>query len=323
MELLNNLGISYCGSYINQGSLIDKCKKSEKLGIKNIELLLRNDGKDTDYNNISGLYTGNMILHAPAINTTLSNIKTIKEGINTLNSQNVKLITIDASTLLYETYDWSTAEEQQNYLKNMAKGIASLSNYRIPIAIENTTVLKNNLLFGKTASNISDLLVYVRDALVEEYDFTREDAYRFVGVSLNIGNLMDTDEIGSINNWLQVFYNDIMCLKLRDLDLILPLLDQIVDVFLKNDVDIPIILETTEELESINNVYNKLEFLMKNKLDNKPFNFDGYQELAKSRYNEFNNNFNTSQSGFTNAVIVSMIILTVIIAVLIILIQFR
>ena len=323
MELLNNLGLSYCGSYINQGSLIDKCKKSEKLGIKNIELLLRNDGKDTDYNNISGLYTGNIILHAPAINTTLSNIRTIKDGINSLNNKNVKLIIIDASTLLYETYDWSTAEEQQNYLKNMAKGIASLSIYKIPIAIENTTVYKNAVLFGKTASNISDLLVYVRDALVEEYDFTREEAYKFVGVSINIGNLIDTNEINNINTWLQVFYNDLKCIKVKNLEMVLPLLSQIVDVFIKNEVDVPIVLESEEELESINNEYNRLEFLMKNKLENKPFNFDGYQELAKSRYNEFNNNFITSQSGFTNTVIIIMIILTMIVAVLIILIQFK
>ena len=31
MDLLNNIGISYKGDYIVQGSLVDKCKKSNKL----------------------------------------------------------------------------------------------------------------------------------------------------------------------------------------------------------------------------------------------------------------------------------------------------
>ena len=112
MELLDNLGISYEGDYIAQGSLIDKCKKSSKLGIKNIELIVRNDGKDTDYKSTSSSYNGNVLLHIPSINVAQTNLKDIKDFLSISLSDNIKTIVIDASTLLYDTYEWSTIEEQ-------------------------------------------------------------------------------------------------------------------------------------------------------------------------------------------------------------------
>ena len=48
------------------------------------------------------------------------------------------------------------------------------------------------------------------------------------------------------------------------------------------------------------------EYLVKNKLEGRPMNFDGYQNIANTRYNEFNYNFNSAQSGYTNAIIICM-----------------
>ena len=211
MDILNNLGISYKGDYISQGSIIDKCKKSSQLSIKNTEFIIRNDGKDMDFDNLSSIYKGNTIFHLPAININQSNLKYIKDVLLELLKNDVKMVTIDASTLLYETYDWSTDEEQQNYLKIMAKGIASIASNGIEVAIENTATEKNAPLFGKTVANISDLLVFTRDSLVEQFNYTREKANNAVGVSINIGNIAKTSEILNIENWFKVFYNDIKC----------------------------------------------------------------------------------------------------------------
>lgn len=323
MNLLNNIGISYKGDYILQGSLVDKCKKSNKLSIKNIELMVRNDGKDIDYKNLPDLYNGNIIFHLPTINVSQTNLKKIKETLSNIINNKIKLLTIDASTLLYDTYEWSTTEEQQNYLKNMAKGIASLCSYKVDIAIENPGLYKNNLLFGKSYNNLSDLLVYIRNVLVEDYGYTREETIKSVGISLNITNLINTNEINNINKWLKVFYNDIKCIKISELDRILPLLNQLLDIIIQNEEEIPIILETNDELEDINNVYNKFVFLIKNKLGGKPFNFDGYHNVPKSKYNEFNYNLGSSQSGYTNVLITIMIILTIVIAALMILVQYK
>ena len=323
MEILNNLGISYKGDYISQGSISDKCKKSTNLNVKNIELMIRNDGKDNDFENIRNLYSGNVIFHLPTVNINQTNLKNVKDIINELLKYNIKLVTIDASTLLYETFDWSTDEEQQNYLKNMAKAFASIVTSNIEVAIENTKPDKGNLLFGKDVSNISDLLVYTRNALIEEYDYTREKANKMVGISINVGNLIKSDEISSLENWFKIFYNDIKCIKIKDIENRIPLFNQLLDLIISNNIDKPILLETKEEIEAINNAFRKFEHLVKNKIEGKPLNFEGYQNIANSRYNEYNYNFNSAQSGYTNAVIVIIIILTMIAAVLMFMIQMR
>ena len=323
MDILSNLGICYKGDYIAQGSQSDKCKKSNQLEIKYTEFIVRNDGKDMDFENVSNLYSGNLIFHLPTININQTNLKTVKDTLNTLMKNNIKLITIDASTLLYETYDWSTTEEQQNYLKNMAKGIANLASSNIPVAIENTKLDKNNLLFGKTTSNMSDLLVYTRNALIEEYDFTREKANNMVGISLNIGNLVKTSEIVNLENWFKIFYNDIRCIKVNDIESRIPLFNQLLDLTIKYNLNVPIILETKDEIEAINNTYRKFEYLVKKKIEVKPLTFDGYQNIANSRYNEYNYNFNSAQSGYTNAIIICIILLTAIVAVLMLMLEMK
>ena len=323
MDLLKNLGISYRGDYITQGSINDKSKKSAQLNINNTEFMVRDDGKDNDFSNVSNIYDGKVIFHLPTINVSQSNLKEVKDTIIELMKNNISLLTIDASTLLFETFDWSTTEEQQNYLKNMAKGIAALASNNIPIAIENTGLDKNNPLFGKTITNMSDLLVYSRNALVEQYDFTREKANSIIGISLNIGNIMKTSEIVDLGGWFKVFYNDIRCVKIKNIDNTIPLFNQLLDILINNNIDIPILLETKDEIEAIVNSYKKFEYLVKNKIEGKPMNLDGYQNIINSRYNEYNYNFNSAQSGYTNAVIICMILCTAIAAVLMIMVKMK
>ena len=323
MDLLKNLGICYKGDYISQGSISDKSKKSAQLSINNTEFIVRSDGKDNDFSNVSNLYSGNVIFHLPTINVSQSNLKEVKDSLLELMKNKIYLLTIDASTLLFETYDWSTSEEQQNYLKNMAKGIAVIASNNIPVAIENTGLEKDNVLFGKTISNMSDLLVYTRNTLVEQFDFTRESANNLVGISLNVGNLMKTNQIIDLEGWFKVFYNDIRCIKVKDIENTIPLLNQLLTLVIDNNVDVPIILESREEIEAVVNAFRKFEHLVRNKVEGNPMNFDGYQNIVNSRYNEYNYNFNSAQSGYTNAVIICMILFTVIAAVLMFILQMK
>lgn len=321
MNLINKIGISYNGNYINQGSQIDKCKKATDIGARFIEFNIRNDGKDTDYSNLSTYFQNELIFHLPTINESQSNLKSIRESISGLLKNNIKLFTIDASTLPYDTYDWSTVEEQQNYLKNFAKGIASLMDYNIEIAIENTYKDENNILFGKSLSNISDLLVYTRNTLVEDYGLTRELANEKIGISLNIKKLRLSNE--DLVKWIKVFNNDIKCIKVDNVEDYIEEFDSLLNELRDSNIDAPILLETKEELEKITNEYKKFEFLVIKKDNNQPLNFDNYQVIEDSKYNEYNYNMSSNQSGFTNIVIVVMILLTIIIAVLMFALKLR
>lgn len=321
MNLINNIGISYNGNYINQGSQIDKCKKATDIGAKYIEFNVRNDGKDTDFSNLTTYFQNELIFHLPTINTNQTNLKKVKELISTVLKNNIKLFVLDASTLTYETYDWSTVEEQQNYLKNMAKGIASLIDYNIDIAIENTYKDDEGILFGKTLSNISDLLVYTRNTLVEEYGFTREKANEKIGISLSLKKLKLSNE--DLVKWLKVFNNDIKCIKVDNIENNLEELDTLLNELKDSEINAPILLETKEELEKITNEYKKFEFLVIKKDNNQPLNFDNYQVIEDSKYNEYNYNISSNQGGFTNIVIVAMILLTIIIAVMMFALKLR
>ena len=94
--------------------------------------------------------------------------------------------------------------------------------------------------------------------------------------------------------------------------------NEVLDLVISSELDVPIIYKTEVELEGIPNDYKKFEHLVKNKLEGKPLNFEGYQNIVSK---EENYNFSSAQSGFTNAVIICMIILTAIIGVLIFIMQ--
>ena len=255
MDILNNLGIGYTGDYLVQGSQIDKCKKSSQLDIKYTEFCVKIDGKENYYNQISNYYFGKTIFHLPTINFNQSNLKRIKETVNEIILNDVDLFVIDASTLLYETYDWSTDEEQRNYLKNMAKGIATIVSFNKEVAIENTSFDNNSLLFGKSISNISDLLVYTRNVLVEDFDFSRDKANKMVGISLNINNLIKNNDIDDLEDWIKVFSNDIKCFKISNVEANIQVISKLIDLIKEYNIDKPIILETKEEIVVYRRLY--------------------------------------------------------------------
>ena len=229
MDLIKNLGICFRGDYINQVSSIEKCKKASELDTSYVGFVIRNDGKGNVQDNLSSYYKGNIILHLPTINTNQTNLKNVKDIVISLLPNNISLLTIDASSLLADTFDWCTAEEQQNYLKNMANGIASLCEFNVDIAIENTAKDKNEFLFGKSISNMSDLLVYTRNALVEKYNYTREQANKRVGISLSLRKLRKVSDKLELNTWFKVFYNDIKCIKVNDIENSLHDIDGLLD----------------------------------------------------------------------------------------------
>ena len=323
MDIINNLGISYRGDYINQGSYIEKCKKSSEINTNYTEFVIRNDGKGVFFDNLTSYYNGNIIFHLPTINTNQTNLKNIKDIVISLLQNNINLITIDASCLSSDTFDWCTTEEQQNYLKNMANGIASLCEFNIDVAIENTAKDKNELLFGKSISNMSDLLVYTRNALVEKYNYTRDQANAKVGISFNLRKLKKVSNSLELNTWFKVFYNDIKCIKVNNIEDSMSDISELLDLVISTNLNVPILYETKSELEKVVNEYNKFEFIVNKKINHEELNFDGYQEIKDSTYNEYNYNIASSQSGFTNAVVVIMIIITLIIAVLMVLVKLR
>ena len=282
MDLIKNLGICFRGDYINQGSSIEKCKKASELDTSYVGFVIRNDGKGNVQDNLSSYYKGNIILHLPTINTNQTNLKNVKDIVISLLPNNISLLTIDASSLLADTFDWCTAEEQQNYLKNMANGIASLCEFNVDIAIENTAKDKNEFLFGKSISNMSDLLVYTRNALVEKYNYTREQANKRVGISLSLRKLRKVSDKLELNTWFKVFYNDIKCIKVNDIENSLHDIDGLLDLIISTNVDAPILIETKSELEKIVNEYKKFKFIVNKKLNKEVLNFDGYQEIADS-----------------------------------------
>ena len=323
MELLNNFGISYIASYISQGSLIDKCKKSSSLGLKNVEFVIRNDGKGTSFNNIDEYYKGNIIVHAPTINVNQSNLKTIKEYLRDLSKNNIKLVTIEPSTLLKDAFDWSTSEEQQNYLKNIAKGLTSIIvNNGVNIAIENPSLDKNNQVFGSKTCNISDLLVHIRKILVEEYEYSKEEASKAVGVSLNISNLIENKEITNCNEWFKLFYNDIRCIKINSNESDMKYFDYLMTTILNIQLDVPIFIGIDSDIEYINNEYYYYMNAVRDKINGKTISFA--KEVQRVPV-EINNNyrFSNAQSGFTNIIVVIIIIFTVIAAVLMVLVELQ
>ena len=75
---LNNIGISYSGSYLLQGNQIERLKKSLELKANTTELLLRTDKKECDIDSLRKVYNGNILFHVPAINPDLANLKIVK-----------------------------------------------------------------------------------------------------------------------------------------------------------------------------------------------------------------------------------------------------
>lgn len=215
---LENVGISYNASYLLQGNQIERCKKSIDLNVKVTELLLRTDKKDCDIDNIKKVYKGKVLFHVPAINPDLANLKSVNELVRTLSENGIKMITINASNLSLDLFEWSTLEEQKKYFLNIVTAIATLASNKIEVAIDNLKHNESNTMFGSDIAQVTDIIVYSRKMLVKNFGFKEDLAEKYIGLSLNIDNIDVSSDKENLNNWFEVFNNSIKCIKISNLD---------------------------------------------------------------------------------------------------------
>ena len=312
MDLINQIGISYKAGYLVQGNQLDKCKTSTKLQLYNTEFQLRSDGKDFDMASIIKDYRGNVIFHVPSVNIDLGNLKSIDSKVKKLVNNDIKMITINASNLTLDLFEWSTIEEQKKYFLNVAIAIATLASNRIIVAIENMANKGENGYFGNNITQISDIIIYSKKLLMKDFGFSEDEANKYIGLSLNIDNVIKNETISGIEKWFKVFSNDIECIKFSTkIDSYNEVLDMILTECLNKKYDVPILLQTEKELEEIGKDYKMLdqkvrELLKKNGLEIKP---NKIKPIA--------------EAGYTNIIITSITVITVVAAVLMLLVKIR
>lgn len=321
MDYFNKIGISYTGDYIIQGSNVDKCLKSEKLSSKYTELMVRKDGKELDEESINKIYHGTLLYHLPTLRYDLSNLKQITNFVMTLVKNGVKYATIDASILPLDVYDWSTMEEQQDYIKTLSNGFAQLISNGITLLIENVKDDNNISYFGKRVENLSDILMYTRNTLIKNYDYSRDKANESIGVSFNVTKLYEN--INEYSKWFTILGNNIKVVKVTDVDNAVSIFDGILTKSLEANIDPIILLQIDKEIEEVNKKYRKFEYLVNLKRNEKPMTLDNYTEINEKN-NEDEYDFSTSnQSGYSSVVIISMIVITILIAIIMLYFKFR
>lgn len=308
MGLMDKLGISYKANYLVQGNQIERCNVSKKLGVSNTELMIRTDGKDSNLDNILKNYNGNIVFHLPAVNINLSNLDVVNDVAKKLKSHNVKLITIDASNLSLDLFEWSTLDEQKLYFLNMVTAIATIASNKIEVAIQNLSPDDSETKYGSTMEQITDLLVYTKNMLVKDFGFKEEDANKYVGISLNVDNINLVNKNESIINYLEVFNNYIKCIKIHDIEKIEEVLKFI------EDKDIPIFMTTKSDLDEIENEYEEFKNVVIKYLEDKG---EIVKKTKKTVKKEKNN------KGFSNIVIYTMIVLTIAIIILMFMVKLR
>ena len=254
---LNNIGISYSGSYLLQGNQIERLKKSLELKANTTELLLRTDKKECDIDSLRKVYNGNILFHVPAINPDLANLKIVNEIVRNLKENKIELITINASNLSLDLFEWSTLDEQKKYFLNIVTAISTLASNKIEVAVDNIKYEENNNLFGSNIAQMTDIIVYSRKMLVRDFGFREEEAEKYIGLSLNIDNIRTDSSKESLENWMEVFSNSIKCIKIsnsNDTDKI----NKMFDIMEKDNKDYTILLSTNSDLDEINSGYINL-----------------------------------------------------------------
>lgn len=254
---LNNIGISYSGSYLLQGNQIERLKKSLELNANTTELLLRTDKKECDIDSLRKVYNGNILFHVPAINPDLANLKIVNEIVRNLKENKIELITINASNLSLDLFEWSTLDEQKKYFLNIVTAISTLASNKIEVAVDNIKYEENNNLFGSNIAQMTDIIVYSRKMLVRDFGFREEEAEKYIGLSLNIDNIRTDSSKESLENWMEVFSNSIKCIKIsnsNDTDKI----NKMLDMMEKDNKDYTILLSTNSDLDEINSGYINL-----------------------------------------------------------------
>lgn len=312
MDLINQIGISYEAGYLVQGNQLERCKTSTKLQSYNTELQMRSDGKDFDISNILKSYRGNIIFHVPAINPNLSNLKVTEQKIRKLITNNINMITIDASNLSLDLFEWSTIDEQKKYFLNIVTGIATLASNKIVVAIENTNDNLDGKTFGYSLNQVSDTIIYSRRLLVKDFGFTEEEASYYIGLCLNVDAAIKNEGFDSLDKWFKITNNNIKCIKFskteNDYD---NLIDKILEIAINNNYENPILFETKLELEMISSEYKYFEDKVKNKLKEKGMKVGAYK--IKPIVN----------TGFSNIIVISIIVITIVIAIMMVALKLK
>lgn len=301
---LKNIGIFYNGSYLLQGNQIERCKKSVELKVNTTELLLRSDKKEIDLEGIKKIYNGKILFHIPTINPDLSNLKIINEMVRQLKESGIELITINASNLSIDLFEWSTLEEQKKYFLNIVTAIATLASNKIEVAVDNLKYNENNAFFGSDIAQITDIIIYSRKMLVRDFGFKEEMAKNYIGLSLNIDNINTESQKESLENWMEVFSDSIKCIKINNFNNV----DNI-NKILKYNNNYIILLKTNSDLDEIDNEYISLV----NIIDK-----DSVIEMKKTTLKEIKSN-----QKMTNYIILGMILATIIIICMMFILKLR
>ena len=306
---LNNIGISYSGSYLLQGNQIERLKKSLELKANTTELLLRTDKKECDIDSLRKVYNGNILFHVPAINPDLANLKIVNEIVRNLKENKIELITINASNLSLDLFEWSTLDEQKKYFLNIVTAISTLASNKIEVAVDNIKYEENNNLFGSNIAQMTDIIVYSRKMLVRDFGFREDEAEKYIGLSLNIDNIRTDSSKESLENWMEVFSNSIKCIKIsntNDTDKI----NKMLDIMEKDNKDYTILLSTNSDLDEINSGYINLINLI-----------DKDSSIEIEEKNSVTDIKSDKQ--MTNYIILGMIIVTIVIICMMFLLKLR
>lgn len=300
MDLINKIGISYKAGYLVQGNQIERCKTSTQLNVNNTLLQIRSDGKNSDISSLSKVYKGDIIYHLPSINPDLSNLKTVDSLVKKIKETNTKIVSINASNLSSDLFEWSTLDEQKKYFLNVVTSIATIASNKVEVAIENLKPNDVNSMFGSNISQITDIIVYARRLLIKDFGFNEEEAEKYIGISINIDNINLEDDSESILNYFEVFNNAVKLVKISNLNN----LNDLLDIMIDKKCDCPLFLQTTSDLDEIKNEYDELKNMVIDKLNDNNMSVD---ETI---------NIKNDNKGISNILIISMILLTIVIVVL-------
>lgn len=300
MDLINKIGISYKAGYLVQGNQIERCKTSTQLNVNNTLLQIRSDGKNSDISSLSKVYKGDIIYHLPSINPDLSNLKTVDSLVKKIKETNSNVVSINASNLSSDLFEWSTLDEQKKYFLNVVTSIATIASNKVEVAIENLKPNDVNSMFGSNISQITDIIVYARRLLIKDFGFNEEEAEKYIGVSINIDNINLEDDSESILNYFEVFNNAVKLVKISNLNN----LNDLLDIMIDKKCDCPLFLQTTSDLDEIKNEYDELKNMVIDKLN------DNNMSVEETI------NIKNDNKGISNILIISMILLTIVIVVL-------
>ena len=243
----NKIGIAFSSNYLKQGSNIEKCKISNKNKIPNIVLSIREDKKEFDISEDKKNYSGNIIYNVPSVSYNLNNIKTVEDIINSLIINKIKTITINPTNMILSDYEWSTKQEQNKVFKNIVETLASIASNKLEVLIENPKDTKSKVYFGHDVETMQSILLNSRKTLIKKYNFTENEANKYLKISLNTSGMNQSDVVV----WLNSFKESLSMIKVTNTNY------TFIYNYLKtnNFKRMMLIYTTSTELESVINEY--------------------------------------------------------------------